>query len=200
MKPSQSTMWEQTEDISPKPTQATKATEETKENESESSTSGTDESIIDGETDLEIETDEVRQMNWIRLRMIYSGRPGRAADPVPSIPAGRESSSGSIFPGPRPQRATRQPDQAQSPIRARTPLREPAQLIRAPLRGPRLRIPEAKERPRLILAALGSTAAYPGSTKGSTAAYPGASSGGIRAGGTRVCDHRTGKLMSGLFV
>lgn len=42
----------------PKPTQATKATEETKENESESSTSGTDESIIDGETDLEIETDE----------------------------------------------------------------------------------------------------------------------------------------------
>ena len=91
----------------PKPTQATKATEETKENESESSTSGTDESIIDGETDLEIETDEF----------------------------GNEL------------------DQAQSPIRVRTPPGEPAQLIRAPLRGPRLRIPEARERPRLILAA-----------------------------------------------
>lgn len=42
----------------PKETQAPKATESTEELESETNESETDESIIDGETDLEIETDE----------------------------------------------------------------------------------------------------------------------------------------------
>ena len=83
----------------PKPTQATKATEETKENESESSTSGTDESIIDGETDLEIETDEFGNELDPPEDDIF-GRPGESSGSG-TVHPGRpgESSSGSIFPG-----------------------------------------------------------------------------------------------------
>ena len=113
----------------PKPTQATKATEETKENESESSTSETDESIIDGETDLEIETDEFgNELDPPEDDDIF-GRPGESSGSGTVHPGGRERAVQAVYSrGLRPQRATRQPDQEQSPIRARTPPGEPAQL------------------------------------------------------------------------
>ena len=57
----------------------TKATEETKENESESSTSETDESIIDGETDLEL--------SLIHIFPFHGGSgPGQGAQPVDNAP------------------------------------------------------------------------------------------------------------------
>ena len=85
----------------PKPTQATKATEETKENESESSTSETDESIIDGETDLEIETDEFgNEVDPPEDDNGIFGLPGESSGSG-TVHPGRpgESSSGSMFPG-----------------------------------------------------------------------------------------------------
>ena len=97
-------------------------------------------------------------MNWIRLRMrtIYSDGREKAADPVPFIPEGRERAAQAAYSrGPRHQRATRQPGQAQSPIRARTPPGEPAPLIRELPREPRLCIPEARVHPRPIRAAPG---------------------------------------------
>ena len=148
----------------PKPTQATKATEETKENESESSTSETDESIIDGETDLEIETDEFgNELDPPEDDDIF-GRPG-------------ESSSGSIFPGAE----TSEGDQTTGPGAITYPGQDPTRGTSAAYpgasKGTTAAYPGSQgTSPAYPGSTKGSTAAYPGSTKGSTAAYPGASS------------------------
>ena len=120
----------------PKPTQATKATEETKENESESSTSETDESIIDGETDLEIETDEFgNELDPPEDDDIF-GRPGESSGSG-TVHPGRpgESSSGSIFPGAE----TSEGDQTTGPGAITYPGQDPTR---------------------------GTSAAYPGASKG----------------------------------
>ena len=141
----------------PKPTQATKATEETKENESESSTSETDESIIDGETDLEIETDEFgNEVDPPEDDNGIFGLPGESSGSG-TVHPGRpgESSSGSMFPGAE----TSEGDRTTGPGAITYPGQDPA-------RGTSAAYPGSQ----------GTSAAYPGSTKGSTAAYPGASS------------------------
>ena len=161
----------------PKPTQATKATEETKENESESSTSGTDESIIDGETDLEIETDEFGNELDPPEDDIF-GRPGESSGSGPVHP-GRpgESSSGSIFPGAE----TSEGDQTTGPGAITYPGQDPTRGTSAAYpgasKGTTAAYPGSQgTSPAYPGSTKGSTAAYPGSTKGSTAAYPGASS------------------------
>ena len=161
----------------PKPTQATKATEETKENESESSTSGTDESIIDGETDLEIETDEFGNELDPPEDDIF-GRPGESSGSG-TVHPGRpgESSSGSIFPGAE----TSEGDQTTGPGAITYPGQDPARGTSAAYpgatRGTTAAYPGSQgTSPAYPGSTKGSTAAYPGSTKGSTAAYPGASS------------------------
>ena len=161
----------------PKPTQATKATEETKENESESSTSGTDESIIDGETDLEIETDEFGNELDPPEDDIF-GRPGESSGSG-TVHPGRpgESSSGSIFPGAE----TSEGDQTTGPGAITYPGQDPTRGTSAAYpgasKGTTAAYPGSEgTSPAYPGSTKGSTAAYPGSTKGSTAAYPGASS------------------------
>ena len=161
----------------PKPTQATKATEETKENESESSTSGTDESIIDGETDLEIETDEFGNELDPPEDDIF-GRPGESSGSG-TVHPGRpgESSSGSIFPGAE----TSEGDQTTGPGAITYPGQDPTRGTGAAYpgasKGTTAAYPGSQgTSPAYPGSTKGSTAAYPGSTKGSTAAYPGASS------------------------
>ena len=161
----------------PKPTQATKATEETKENESESSTSGTDESIIDGETDLEIETDEFGNELDPPEDDIF-GRPGESSGSG-TVHPGRpgESSSGSIFPGAE----TSEGDQTTGPGAITYPGQDPTRGTSAAYpgasKGTTAAYPGSQgTSPAYPGSTKGSTAAYPGSTKGSTAAYPGASS------------------------
>ena len=161
----------------PKPTQATKATEETKENESESSTSGTDESIIDGETDLEIETDEFGNELDPPEDDIF-GRPGESSGSG-TVHPGRpgESSSGSIFPGAE----TSEGDQTTGPGANTYPGQDPTRGTSAAYpgasKGTTAAYPGSQgTSPAYPGSTKGSTAAYPGSTKGSTAAYPGASS------------------------
>ena len=161
----------------PKPTQATKATEETKENESESSTSGTDESIIDGETDLEIETDEFGNELDPPEDDIF-GRPGESSGSG-TVHPGRpgESSSGSIFPGAE----TSEGDQTTGPGAITYPGQDPTRGTSAAYpgasKGTTAAYPGSQgTSPAYPGSTKGSTAANPGSTKGSTAAYPGASS------------------------
>ena len=161
----------------PKPTQATEATEETKENESESSTSGTDESIIDGETDLEIETDEFGNELDPPEDDIF-GRPGESSGSG-TVHPGRpgESSSGSIFPGAE----TSEGDQTTGPGAITYPGQDPTRGTSAAYpgasKGTTAAYPGSQgTSPAYPGSTKGSTAAYPGSTKGSTAAYPGASS------------------------
>ena len=161
----------------PKPTQATTATEETKENESESSTSGTDESIIDGETDLEIETDEFGNELDPPEDDIF-GRPGESSGSG-TVHPGRpgESSSGSIFPGAE----TSEGDQTTGPGAITYPGQDPTRGTSAAYpgasKGTTAAYPGSQgTSPAYPGSTKGSTAAYPGSTKGSTAAYPGASS------------------------
>ena len=162
----------------PKPTQATKATEETKENESESSTSETDESIIDGETDLEIETDEFgNELDPPEDDDIF-GRPGESSGSG-TVHPGRpgESSSGSIFPGAE----TSEGDQTTGPGAITYPGQDPTRGTSAAYpgasKGTTAAYPGSQgTSPVYPGSTKGSTAAYPGSTKGSTAAYPGASS------------------------
>ena len=161
----------------PKPTQATKATEETKENESESSTSGTDESIIDGETDLEIETDEFGNELDPPEDDIF-GRPGESSGSG-TVHPGRpgESSSGSIFPGAE----TSEGDQTTGPGAITYPGQDPTRGTSAAYpgasKGTTAAYPGSQgTSPAYPGSTKGSTAAYPGRTKGSTAAYPGASS------------------------
>nr|WP_217934427.1 LCP family protein [Enterocloster clostridioformis] len=152
----------------PKPTQVTKATEETKENESESSTSETDESIIDGETDLEIETDEFgNEVDPPEDDNGIFGRPGESSGSG-TVHPGRpgESSSGSMFPGAE----TSEGDRTTGPGAITYPGQDPA-------RGTSAAYPGATRGTTAAYPGSQSTsAAYPGSTKGSTAAYPGASS------------------------
>ena len=147
----------------PKPTQATKATEETKENESESSTSGTDESIIDGETDLEIETDEFGNELDPPEDDIF-GRPGESSGSG-TVHPGRpgESSSGSIFPGAE----TSEGDQTTGPGAITYPGQDPTRGTSAAYPG------ASKGTTAAYPGSQGTSPAYPGSTKGSTAAYPG---------------------------
>ena len=161
----------------PKLTQATKATEETKENESESSTSETDESIIDGETDLEIETDEFGNELDPPEDDIF-GRPGESSGSG-TVHPGRpgESSSGSIFPGAE----TSEGDQTTGPGAITYPGQDPTRGTSAAYpgasKGTTAAYPGSQgTSPAYPGSPKGSTAAYPGSTKGSTAAYPGASS------------------------
>ena len=161
----------------PKPTQATKATEETNENESESSTSETDESIIDGETDLEIETDEFGNELDPPEDDIF-GRPGESSGSG-TVHPGRpgESSSGSIFPGAE----TSEGDQTTGPGAITYPGQDPTRGTSAAYpgasKGTTAAYPGSQgTSPAYPGSTTGSTAANPGSTKGSTAAYPGASS------------------------
>ena len=152
----------------PKPTQATKATEETKENESESSTSETDESIIDGETDLELETDEFgNELDPPEDENDIFGRPGESSGSGTVYP-GRpgESSSGSIFPGAE----TSEGDQTTGPGAITYPGQDPTRRTSAAYPG------AAKGTTAAYPGSQGTSAAYPGSTRGSTAAYPGGSS------------------------
>ena len=163
----------------PKPTQATKATEETKENESESSTSETDESIIDGETDLEIETDEFgNEVDPPEDDNGIFGLPGESSGSG-TVHPGRpgESSSGSMFPGAE----TSEGDRTTGPGAITYPGQDPARGTSAAYPGATRGTTAAYPGSQGTSAAYpgstkGSTAAYPGSTKGSTAAYPGASS------------------------
>ena len=152
----------------PKPTQATKATEETKENESESSTSETDESIIDGETDLEIETDEFgNEVDPPEDDNGIFGRPGESSGSG-TVHPGRpgESSSGSMFPGAE----TSEGDRTTGPGAITYPGQDPARGTSAAYPG------ATRGTTAAYPGSQGTSAAYPGSTKGSTAAYPGASS------------------------
>lgn len=152
----------------PKPTQATKATEETKENESESSTSETDESIIDGETDLEIETDEFgNEVDPPEDDNGIFGLPGESSGSG-TVHPGRpgESSSGSMFPGAE----TSEGDRTTGPGAITYPGQDPARGTSAAYPGATWGTTAAYP------GSQGTSAAYPGSTKGSTAAYPGASS------------------------
>ena len=163
----------------PKPTQATKATEETKENESESSTSETDESIIDGETDLELETDEFgNELDPPEDENDIFGRPGESSGSGTVYP-GRpgESSSGSIFPGAE----TSEGDQTTGPGAITYPGQDPTRRTSAAYpgaaKGTTAVYPGGQgTSPAYPGGTRGSTAAYPGSTRGSTAAYPGGSS------------------------
>ena len=152
----------------PKPTQATKATEETKENESESSTSETDESIIDGETDLELETDEFgNELDPPEDENDIFGRPGESSGSGTVYP-GRpgESSSGSIFPGAE----TSEGDQTTGPGAITYPGQDPTRRTSAAYPG------AAKGTTAVYPGGQGTSPAYPGGTRGSTAAYPGGSS------------------------
>lgn len=152
----------------PKPTQATKATEETKENESESSTSETDESIIDGETDLEIETDEFgNEVDPPEDDNGIFGRPGESSGSG-TVHPGRpgESSSGSMFPGAE----TSEGDRTTGPGAITYPGQDPARGTSAAYPG------ATRGTTAAYPGSQGTSAAYSGSTKGSTAAYPGASS------------------------
>ena len=152
----------------PKPTQATKATEETKENESESSTSETDESIIDGETDLEIETDEFgNEVDPPEDDNGIFGLPGESSGSG-TVHPGRpgESSSGSMFPGAE----TSEGDRTTGPGAITYPGQDPARGTSAAYPG------ATRGTTAAYPGSQGTSAAYPGSTKGSTAAYPGASS------------------------
>ncbi len=163
----------------PKPTQATKATEETKENESESSTSETDESIIDGETDLELETDEFgNELDPPEDENDIFGRPGESSGSG-TVHPGRpgESSSGSIFPGAE----TSEGDQTTGPGAITYPGQDPTRRTSAAYpgaaKGTTAVYPGGQgTSPAYPGGTRGSTAAYPGSTRGSTAAYPGGSS------------------------
>ena len=157
----------------PKPTQATKATEETKENESESSTSETDESIIDGETDLELETDEFgNELDPPEDENDIFGRPGESSGSGTVYP-GRpgESSSGSIFPGAE----TSEGDQTTGPGAITYPGQDPTRRTNAAYPG------AAKGTTAAYPGGQGTSAAYPGSTRGSTAAYPGSTRGSTAA-------------------
>ena len=157
----------------PKPTQATKATEETKENESESSTSETDESIIDGETDLELETDEFgNELDPPEDENDIFGRPGESSGSGTVYP-GRpgESSSGSIFPGAE----TSEGDQTTGPGAITYPGQDPTRRTSAAYPG------AAKGTTAAYPGGQGTSAAYPGSTRGSTAAYPGSTRGSTAA-------------------
>ena len=157
----------------PKPTQATKATEETKENESESSTSETDESIIDGETDLELETDEFgNELDPPEDENDIFGRPGESSGSGTVYP-GRpgESSSGSIFPGAE----TSEGDQTTGPGAITYPGQDPTRRTSAAYPG------AAKGTTAAYPGSQGTSAAYPGSTRGSTAAYPGSTRGSTAA-------------------
>ena len=152
----------------PKPTQATKATEETKENESESSTSETDESIIDGETDLEIETDEFgNEVDQPEDDNGIFGRPGESSGSG-TVHPGRpgESSSGSMFPGAETSEGDRTTGPGAITYPGQDPTRGTSAAYPGATRGTTAAYPGSQ----------GTSAAYPGSTKGSTAAYPGASS------------------------
>lgn len=152
----------------PKPTQATKATEETKENESESSTSETDESIIDGETDLEIETDEFgNEVDPPEDDNGIFGLPGESSGSG-TVHPGRpgESSSGSMFPGAETSEGDRTTGPGAITYPGQDPARETSAAYPGATRGTTAAYPGSQ----------GTSAAYPGSTKGSTAAYPGASS------------------------
>lgn len=152
----------------PKPTQATKATEETKENESECSTSETDESIIDGETDLEIETDEFgNEVDPPEDDNGIFGLPGESSGSG-TVHPGRpgESSSGSMFPGAE----TSEGDRTTGPGAITYPGQDPARGTSAAYPG------ATRGTTAAYPGSQGTSAAYPGSTKGSTAAYPGASS------------------------
>ena len=152
----------------PKPTQATKATEETKENESESSTSETDESIIDGETDLEIETDEFgNEVDPPEDDNGIFGLPGESSGSG-TVHPGRpgESSSGSMFPGAE----TSEGDRTTGPGAITYPGQDPARGTSAAYPG------ATRGTTAAYPGSQGTSAAYSGSTKGSTAAYPGASS------------------------
>ena len=152
----------------PKPTQATKATEETKENESESSTSETDESIIDGETDLEIETDEFgNEVDPPEDDNGIFGRPGESSGSG-TVHPGRpgESSSGSMFPGAETSEGDRTTGPGAITYPGQDPTRGTSAAYPGATRGTTAAYPGSQ----------GTSAAYPGSTKGSTAAYPGASS------------------------
>lgn len=152
----------------PKPTQATKATEETKENESESSTSETDESIIDGETDLEIETDEFgNEVDPPEDDNGIFGLPGESSGSG-TVHPGRpgESSSGSMLPGAE----TSEGDRTTGPGAITYPGQDPARGTSAAYPG------ATRGTTAAYPGSQGTSAAYPGSTKGSTAAYPGASS------------------------
>ena len=152
----------------PKPTRATKATEETKENESESSTSETDESIIDGETDLEIETDEFgNEVDPPEDDNGIFGLPGESSGSG-TVHPGRpgESSSGSMFPGAE----TSEGDRTTGPGAITYPGQDPARGTSAAYPG------ATRGTTAAYPGSQGTSAAYPGSTKGSTAAYPGASS------------------------
>ena len=148
----------------PKPTQATKATEETKEKESESSTSETDESIIDGETDLEIETDEFgNELDPPEDDDIF-GRPGESSGSG-TVHPGRpgESSSGSIFPGAE----TSEGDQTTGPGAITYPGQDPTRGTSAAYPG------ATRGTTAAYPGSQGTSTAYPGSTRGTTAAYPG---------------------------
>ena len=152
----------------PKPPQATKATEEPKENESESSTSETDESIIDGETDLEIETDEFgNEVDPPEDDNGIFGLPGESSGSG-TVHPGRpgESSSGSMFPGAE----TSEGDRTTGPGAITYPGQDPARGTSAAYPG------ATRGTTAAYPGSQGTSAAYPGSTKGSTAAYPGASS------------------------
>ena len=160
----------------PKPTQATKATEkeETKENESESSTSETDESIIDGETDLEIETDEFgNELDPPEDDDIF-GRPGESSSSG-TVHPGRpgESSSGSIFPGAE----TSEGDQTTGPGAGTYPGQDSTKATSAAYpgatRATTAAYPGSQGTSSAYPGSQGTSSAYPGSTKGSTAAYPG---------------------------
>nr|WP_304053135.1 LCP family protein [Enterocloster clostridioformis] len=157
----------------PKPTQATKATEETKENESESSTSETDESIIDGETDLELETDEFgNELDPPEDENDIFGRPGESSG-YGTVYPGRpgESSSGSIFPGAE----TSEGDQTTGPGAITYPGQDPTRRTSAAYPG------AAKGTTAVYPGGQGTSPAYPGGTRGSTAAYPGSIRGSTAA-------------------
>ena len=162
----------------PKPTQATKATEETKEKESESSTSETDESIIDGETDLEIETDEFgNELDPPEDEDDIFGRPGESSSGTAHPGRPGESSSGSIFPGAE----TSEGDQTTGPGAITYPGQDPTRgttsAYPGATRGTTAAYPgSTKGTTSAYPGSQGTSAPYPGSTKGSTAAYPGASS------------------------
>ena len=140
----------------PKPTQATKATEKTEaeEDESESSTSGTDESIIDGEdeTDLELETDEF----------------GNVLDPPEGWPythPGQSPSSSTVRPG----SSTTESDEGDEDYPGGDVL--PGDHTTGP--GANTRPGQDNNGAAYPGGANGTTSPYPGSTQGTTAEHPG---------------------------
>ena len=152
----------------PKPTEASKSTEnsETKEKESESGKSETEESIIDGETDLELETDEFGNVLDPPESEWPITRPGESASSGTVSPGhpGTGTAGDNLFPGSE----TSESDQTTGPGAAVRPGQDSTQSTSAAYPGSTQSTTSAYPG-----STKGSTAAYPGSTRGSTAAYPG---------------------------